>query len=75
MAHSIDIIKRLTNNLEKTIPKCDPEAIIQFVDTATHIERAFFKHEISDKEREKQYRKLYEYVTDFRTRCYVINNC
>lgn len=69
MASSKDIIKRLTNNLEVMIPKCDPEAIIHLVDVATHIERAFFKHEISEKEREKHYRKLYESVTDFRIRC------
>lgn len=69
MASSIDIIKRLTRNIETTLPVCDPEAISQFTDTATHIERAFFKHEISYKEREKQYRKLYESITDFRNRC------
>lgn len=69
MSKSIDIIKRLTNNLETTIPMCDSDAISQLVDIATHIERAFFKHEISDKEREKQYRKLYESVIDFRNRC------
>jgi len=69
MANSIDILKRLTNNLKTTIQVCDPEAISQLVDTATHIERAFFKHEISEKEREKYYRKLYEYVADFRSGC------
>ena len=51
------------------IPVCDPETISQFADISTHIERAFFKHEISDKEREKQYRKLYESITDFQSRC------
>lgn len=69
MTGSIDIIKRLTNNLETTIQVCDPDAISQLVDTATHIERAFFKHEINEKEREKLYRKLYESVIDFRSRC------
>ena len=41
------------------IPVCDHEAISQFADISTHIERAFFKHEISDKEREKQYLNKY----------------
>ena len=69
MAISSYIIKILTNNPEIMIPVCDPKTVNQFVDMATHIERAFFKHEISDKEREKQYRNLYESITDFRTRC------
>lgn len=38
-------------------------------DTGTQIERAFFRHDIGEKEREKYYIKLYESVTDFRSRC------
>jgi hypothetical protein len=69
MTTSIYILKRLMNNLKTTIPVCDPEAISQLVDTATQIERTFFRHEISEKDREKLYRKLYESVAIFRSRC------
>ena len=41
MAISSNIIKRLINNLKIMVPVCDPKTVNQFVDMATHIERAF----------------------------------
>lgn len=69
MTFNIEIIKRLTKNINEMIQTCDSDAIPRFADTATHIERAFFNHEIGDKERKKQYRELYESIIDFRTKC------
>lgn len=69
MARSMEIVERLTDNLKKLVPDCNPDVLPQAVETATHIERAFFKHEIGEKERTNQYERLDILVSTFWTEC------
>ena len=69
MARSMEIVERLIGNLEKLVPNCSSDVLPQAVETATHIERAFNKHEISERERANQYERLDILVSTFWTEC------